>query len=421
MQLKTILNQVTDYKSFRFGRGKFVTDRRGGKAIEVPVYPRKNGRVLCGKCRRPAPKYDRQPVRRWTFVPLWQIAVTFVYAMRRVNCPRCGVHVEHVPWNTGKSPFTTEYRWFLAGWAKRLSWSEVASTFGTSWDTVFRCAQFAVQWGIIQQTLRATGDGIRAIGIDEIAWQKGHKYLTLVYQIDGGTRRLLWVGRERTEDTLRRFFLSFAFELQGLQFVCSDMWKPYLKAIREAVPATVHILDRYHVAAKMNLAIDDVRSNEANRLRRDGYKPLLHRSRWCLLKRPKNLTDKETVRLKELLRYNLSTATAYLFKEDFQRFWEYEQPSLAGKFLREWCARTLRSNIEPMQAIARTLLNHHDLLLNWFKAKGEISAGIVEGFNNKAKLALRKGYGFKSFETMETTLYLHLGQLPEPKHHHRFC
>ncbi len=127
-------------------------------------------------------------------MPLWQIAVFLVYAMRRVDCPKCGVVVEAVPWSDGKSQLTTSYRWFLAGWAKRLSWLEVATAVHTTWESVYRSVQFAVEWGLQRRTL----EGIEALGVDEVQWQRGHRYLTLVYQIDAGARRLLWVGLDRT-------------------------------------------------------------------------------------------------------------------------------------------------------------------------------------------------------------------------------
>jgi hypothetical protein len=113
----------------------------------------------------------------------------FVYAMRRVDCPACGVKVEQVPWCDGKNQLTTTYRWFLAGWAKRLSWKGVAEAFGTTWQNVFRSVKHAVSWGLAHRT-----GGIESIGVDEVQWQRGHKYLTLVYQIDAGCKRLLWIG-----------------------------------------------------------------------------------------------------------------------------------------------------------------------------------------------------------------------------------
>jgi transposase len=356
--------------------------------------------------------------RRFEFVPLWGIAVFFLYAMRRVDCPACGVTVERVPWSNGKGELTTTYQWFLARWAKRLAWSEVASIFNTTWEKVYASAKHAVFWGIAHREV----GGVEALGVDEIQWQRGHKYLTLVYQIDSGCKRLLWIGQERTEKTLGQFFDLFGDELRPtLRYICSDMWQPYLKVIAQRVSEAIQILDRYHIMAKMNKAIDEIRAAEARRLERDGYEPVLKHSRWCLLKRAWNRTKREVVKLRELLQYNLKTVRAYLLKEDFQRFWEYTSPTWAQKFLREWCARTMRSQLEPMKKIAKTLRQHEALLLNWFKAQGQISAGIVEGLNNKVKLTMRKSFGFRMFEAIEVALYHNLGNLPEPDHTHRFC
>lgn len=156
-------------------------------------------------------------------------------------------------------------------------------------------------------------------------------------------------------------------------------------------------------------------------MKQDGYEPVLKHSRWCLLKRPENLTDRQTVKLKELLQYNLTTVRAYLLREDFQRFWEYKRPHWAGRFLREWCTRTRRSKLEPMKEVARSLREHEPLLLHWFRAKGEISAVMVEGLNNKAKLTMRKAYGFRTPEGIETAFYHQLARLPEPEFTHKFC
>jgi transposase len=108
-------------------------------------------------------------------------------------------------------------------------------------------------------------------------------------------------------------------------------------------------------------------------------------------------------------------------REDFQRFWMYSSRAWAEKFLEQWCVRAKQSRIGPMQDAARTLLKHKTLILSWFSADGEISNGIVEGFNNKAKLAMRKAYGFKSYEKIEIALYHQLGSLPEPESTHKFC
>ncbi len=172
---------------------------------------------------------------------------------------------------------------------------------------------------------------------------------------------------------------------------------------------------------KFNKALDEVRAGEARRLERDGYEPVLKHSRWCLLKRRENLTDQQTVKLSELLKYNLQSVRGYLLREDFQRFWEYRSVAWAKKFLDEWCRRAMRSQITPLKKLARTLRRHEDLLLNWFRAEGTISSGVVEGFNNKAKLTMRKSYGFRTEQGIEIVLFHTLGKLPEPKLTHRFC
>ena len=416
MQVKTILNRIQRQRSFVYGPARLVQRRR--LALEVQVRPRANARAKCSGCGSEAPGYDTLAARRFEFVPLWGIAVFLLYAMRRVACPSCGVKVETVPWATGKHQLTDPYAWFLARWARRLSWKEVAEVFHTSWDKVFRSVEMAVEWGRAHQEL----SGVEAIGIDEIAWQRGHRYLTRVYQIDEGCRRLLWVGEERRVKTLLRFFRWFGSERSAeLRFICSDMWQPYLKVIAKKAGGAIHVLDRFHIMAKMNKAIDEVRAKESKELVAKGYEPVLKRTRWLVLKRPENLSENQEPKLAELLLYNLRSVRAYLLREDFQFFWGYVSPYWAGQFLDRWCTRTMRSRLEPMKKLARTLRAHRPLLLNWFRAKGAISAGTVEGFNNKAKLTLRKSYGFRTYRAMEIALYHVLGALPEPRFTHRFC
>jgi transposase len=417
IHLQTILNRVQRHKSFVYGRAQF-REAHGVLTLEVTIEARGNGRPLCSGCGKAGPGYDRLAARRFQFVPLWGMAVFFSYALRRVACPRCGVKAERVPWASGKGRLTTAYEWFLARWAKRLAWQEVADIFHTSWNTVYRAVTLAVLYGIANRSL----EGITAIGVDEIQWRKGHKYLTLVYQIQEGCKRLLYVAADRTEASLGGFFgMLGQARSAALAFACSDMWKPYLNVIAACAGQAVHVLDRYHVMAKLNKAIDEVRAEEAKRLKRDGYEPVLKHSRWVLLKRPENLTEQQSVKLQELLKYNLKSVRAYLLREEFQRFWEYRSAYWAGRFLREWCAKALRSRIEPLKKAARMLRSHEGLLLNWFRAQGTISAGTVEGLNYKAKLAMRKAYGFRTLRGVKIALYHRLGALPEPNFTHEFC
>jgi transposase len=417
MHLKTILNRRDRHQSFVYGHGHFI-EHDGRDALAIPIQARANGRPLCSGCGQVRPGYDRLPERRFQHVPLWGLAVFFLYAPRRVECPQCGVRVEQLPWAEGKERLTTAYQWFLARWAKLLSWKQVATAFHTSWSTVYRAVQAAVAWGLGNRSLA----GIKAIGVDEVQWQKGHHYLTLVYQIDSGCRRLLYIGAERTAQSLLGFFeLLGKKRAKALRFVCSDMWKPYLKVIAKKAAQAVHVLDRFHIMVKLNKAIDEVRRGEVRQLKQDGHEPVLKHARWCLLKRPENLTDEQVVKLGTLLKYNLQSVRAWLQREDFQRFWKYHWPAAAARFLKEWCTRVMRSRLQPMQKVVRTLRRHEALILNWFRAKGTISAGMVEGFNYNVKLTMRKAYGFQTEEAIKVALYHRLGALPEPELAHRFC
>ena len=316
MHLKSILNRLEPLKSFVYKEQRLVEVPGGQPFLEVDIEPRANGRPICSGCGKKRPGYDKLAARRFEFVPLWNMAVFFVYAMRRVDCPTCGVVVERVPWAEGKGHLTTSYRWFLARWAKRLSWTDTAVAFNTTWENVFRSVKHAVLWGVAHRNL----SGIEAIGVDEIQWRSGHTYPTLVYQITG-CKRLLWVSHDRTEQSLRKFFEALTDDVRtGIRFVCSDMWKPSLNVIAEQIPQALHVLDRFHIMRNMNVAIDEVRRQEVAQLRRDGYEPALTSSRWCLFKRPENLTGKQATKAAELLEYNLKSVRAHLLREEFQRF-----------------------------------------------------------------------------------------------------
>ena len=168
-----------------------------------------------------------------------------------------------------------------------------------------------------------------------------------------------------------------------MRYVCSDMWKPYLKVIAKKAVGAIHVLDRFHIMAHMNKAIDVVRARETKELKAQGIgiEPVLIKSRWVFLKRPDNLTEKQGSKLAEFLKHNLKTLKSYLLKEEFQLFWAYASP---------------------------------------YWAERRFSSGVVEGFNNKAKLTTRKAYGFRTYQAIEIALYHALGDLPVPKTTHRF-
>jgi len=197
------LNRVQRFVGFVYHEVRLLECGGGQTKIEIQLQPHGGMRGRCSQCQQPAPGYDRLPVRRWQFVPLWGIPTYFLYAPRRVRCAAHGVVVEHMPWSEGKRPITCAMMGFLARWARRLSWRETARVFGTSWEAVYRSVQWFVEWGLSQRKLQQ----VESLGVDEIHWGRGLRaanFLTVIYQIDGHCRRLLWVGKGRSERTLRR-------------------------------------------------------------------------------------------------------------------------------------------------------------------------------------------------------------------------
>jgi transposase len=288
LQVKTILNAIQHFPGFVFQDIHLQRHWDGRPSrIEIAVEPHGGIPAKCSRCLRSAPGYDRLPQRSWLFVPLWGIQTFFLFAARRVQCATHGVVVEHVPWSNGKRPVTLVMMCFLSRWARRLSWRETARAFHTSWECVYRSVEWFLQWGLAHRRL----EGVQSIGVDEIHWGKSKRadnFLTVIYQIDIHCRRLLWVGKRRTQATLRRGLAALGQEVvQGLRFVCSDMWRPYLGVIAAQVGQALHVLDRFHITSHLNQALDQVRRAESGQLRAAGLATAerLKNMRWKLLRR----------------------------------------------------------------------------------------------------------------------------------------
>ncbi len=415
LTLTSILKRVLPLKGFCYRWARW--DEGGADIIEIGIEARQGARVRCRCCAKPAPVYDtRREPRRWRFISLWAIAVFLVYRPRRVECRRCGVRVELLPWTTGKQQLCDALRLFLAQWARLLSWQEVASCFAVSWADVYASVKWVVRWGLRHRDL----SGIKALGVDEVHVAKG-KFWTVVYQIDEGARRLLWVGKNRTANSLRTIFHRLGSRrCEQVRFICSDLWKPYLGVIAQAMPQTLHILDRFHIRKNLSEAIDQIRRAEVHALAQAGLAPRLKKMRWTLLKHRRNWTRHDKRRMRDLLGSGLRSLRAFLLVESFEHFWTYSSSTWAGKFLDAWCVRVARSRLEPLKKVAGTLKRHRRLLLNYFEAKKQFSNSIVEGLNNKLKLTLKRSYGFRTDLARKVALFHALGKLPEPSLTHSF-
>ena len=392
----------------------------GGLCIEVDVRAHKQRAAKCSTCQCVAPGYDHLELREWTGIPILGIAVTLRYVPRRVTCPTHGVIVEHMPWNVGKHSLTVTMMVFLAQWAQRLSIKEVGGVFRVGWHRVFQAVEWVVHWGLEHRTLT----GITGMGIDELHWEKGQRnkaYVTLIYQVDKCQRRLLGIVRGHAQKDLRRGLRTLGEEvLAAVRYVCSDMWRAYLKVIPQMFPGAVHMIDRFHVTQLLNQALDKVRRVDMAAMKGRPQAKRIKGLRWTILRRFSRVRGRSRQALTRMMSTRLATGRAWQLKEAFLHFWSYRSTRCAREFLRAWVTRAKRSRIGPMRKFAETLQRHEPMLLNWIQARDEIMTGAVEGLNNKCRVVTRRAYGYRSFNVLEIMLYHTLGKLPMPELTHRF-
>ena len=380
--------------------------------ITARIVPRKNSRPVCSGCGKRRPGYDTLPERTWRHVPLWGIPVVLTCRPRRVECPKCGIVVERMSWSEGKSTLSVPLTVVLSSYARLLPWQEVARLFGVSWNTVAAAVDSAVEYGLENRDT----DGVDAIGIDEISRRKGHRYLTMVYDLSN--MRLLWCGEGRDKAALRAFFKTLSpEEKQAIKTVCCDMWQPYIDVVAEEIPQATQVFDKFHLIKHLSEAVDQVRREEARELRQESPETL-KKTRYIFLKNPENLTDKQKIRLADLEKLNLKTNRAYLLKEAFRNFWDYRYQAWAESYLDQWIWWATHSRLEPMRDFAWMVKRHKEGILNYFRAR--VTNASVEGMNRKAKVVSQRAYGYRTVPTFQTALYHVLGGLPMPETTHKF-
>jgi transposase len=408
MLIESLVKATVELQGFRVVN---VTGDTSGLRVEVAA----DGRFAprCGQCGERANYRDTRAPRRFRHVPLWGIEVQLNYAPRRVLCGGCcGIHVEAMPWVSGKRQFTRALMVTLAAWARVLTWKQVAMLFHCSWSTVEAAVNEAVAYGLAHRDLA----GVTHIGIDEISRKRGHVYVTNVYDLK--SRRLLWSGEGRAKETLDDFFDGFGKErTEQLEGVCCDMWQPYIDVVKARAPKAILVFDKFHIVQHLTQAVDQVRRDEI-REKGKSHKELMTKSRYIWLKNPWNLTDKQQARLSELEHLNLKINRAYLLKEAFRAFWSYTYAGWAKRYLDRWFWWATHSRLKPMREFAWMLRRHQDDLMNYFRLP--IHNGTVEGLNNKAKVISHKAYGFRTAKSYIRNLYHCMAELPLPKTVHTF-
>jgi transposase len=334
------------------------------------------------------------------------LLLVIAYTPRRVVCPACGVRVEQVPWADRWSRVTKSLARAVAELARRTDLSTVANQYALPWKTVASIIRRVVAWGLSRRRKRP----LRVLGIDEVSRKKGHKYLTLAYDLERG--ELVWIGKDRTMATLNRFFDELGWRRsRKLQAVCMDMWAPYLDVVRDRAPQATVCFDRFHVVRHLNEAVDEVRRSMVRKLS-GATRALVKGTRFVLLKNPWNLTPKQKASLSSLVRSNHPLSRAWYLKEDFQRFWDYVREGWARRHLDQWLWWASHSRLDPFKDFARMIRKHKAGILAWTRQR--ISNGALEGMNNKVKLVSHRSYGFRNDDRYIEAIYHNCGALPLP-------
>jgi len=390
-----------------------VEDTDGGDVLVVSVRPRRGQLPRCGRCRRPARWYDRGGGRRrWRHLDFATVPVVIEADASRVACAEHGPTVAAVPWARHASRFTVAFEDTCAWLAARAPASTVATLLRVSWRAVT---------GIVERVVaEASGrvdrlDGLRRIGIDEVAYRKGHRYLTVV--VDHDTGRLVWAGKGRDKATVTAFFDALGPERAArLTHVSCDAADWITTVVAERAPQTVLCLDPFHLISWATDALDQVRRAVWNTARggtgkRTAASAALKNARWALWKNPDKLTDAQRATLAFIQQTNKPLYRAYLLKEQLRQIVAVKGGD--GKLLlAAWLRWAARSRLAPFVKLAKTIRRHLSEIHNMLDCG--LSNARIEANNTHMRVLTRQGYGYRSANALIAMTMLKRGGLCPP-------
>jgi len=365
----------------------------------------------CPECGRACPLYDHAAERIWRHLDTCQYQTLLHAATPRTNCPEHGVRAVRLPWAEPHSRFTLLFERLTIDWLQVASQKAVAERLGLSWDEVHGIMERAVARGLA----RREAEPIPRIGVDEKAFRKGHKYATLVTDLDRGC--VLYVAQERKQASLDGFWGTLTAEqLASIEAVAMDMCEAYENSVREHVPDAEEkiVFDKFHVAKNLSEAVDKVRRAENKALRAEGD-DILVGTKYQWLRNPDNFTDEQWRRFRELRTSNLKTARAWALKEQAMVLWDFKYEGPARKHFAWWYRWATHSRLKPIVEKARMLQSHLPNILTYLKHG--ITNATSESLNSKIQWVKYTARGFRNFRNFVTAIYFHCGGLnlaPEP-------
>jgi transposase len=330
--------------------------------------------------------------RRFRSLPIGRRATALVLPVPRAECRACGVVRQvDVAFAGPRRSYTRAFERYVLELSRRMTIRDVATHLGVGWDLV----KGIQKRDLARRYARPKLKHLRHIAIDEIAVAKGHRYMTVVMDLDSGA--VVFVGDGKGADALKPFWKRLRPSGAKVEAVAMDMSAAYRQAVSAHLKGAAIVFDHFHVIKLFNDKLTGLRRSLYHRAEAD-QKKVLKGARWLLLKSPENLdADKdEKARLEEALALNQPLATAYYLKDDLRRFWEQPGKRFATAFLNDWLKRAEASGVKMLQQMAKTLAAHRSGLLAYYDAM--ITSGPMEGTNNKIKTLKRMAYGFRDPE-----------------------
>ena len=333
--------------------------------------------------------------RTFRTLPIGSRHTFVVLPIPRVACEACNiVRQVHVPFADHRRTYTKAFERYASDMCQNQTIQDVARHLGVSWDVIKDIQKKDLKRRFGKPKLKE----LRRIAIDEIAVAKGHRYRTLVMDLDTGA--VVFVGEGKGADALKPFWKRLKSSRSKIEAVAMDMSPAYFEAVTTNLPKAAIVFDRFHVIKLFNDKLSELRRSLYHNAN-EQQKKVLKGSRWLLLKASEHLDDtrNEQDRLQQALTLNQPLLTAYYLKEELRLFWDKPTKGVAKRFLKGWLERARASEIKILITMAKTVESHMEGLLTWYDHR--ISSGPMEGTNNKIKTMKRQAYGYRDMEFFE--------------------
>jgi transposase len=374
------------------------------KSVCIAIKWPSGHQVKCPECNQSCTIKDHREERSWRHLDTMQFQTIITSRVPRSDCPTHGIKTIDVPWAGPSSHFTLLFEHFVIDVLKAArSIQEASKLLGLSWDQVQSIQSRAVERGLIKREL----ENLRHVGIDEKSFLKGHKYVSLLVDIEES--RVLDVVEGRTLEAADKLWLKVPEEARnGIEAVAMDMWDSFITSTQNHVPQADIVHDKFHISKYLGEAVDKVRKTEHKTLMQNGDETLKG-AKYLYLKNPESMRDEEEEKFKELCKETLQVGRAWSIKELFKDFWTYTYEASAVKFFNRWYWWATHSQLAPIIKVAKMLKRHFDNIITYLQHR--ITNGKTEGFNSKIQSIKSNARGFRNFANYRISILFYCGRL----------